>query len=377
MFDMVQLRPIVPGRIAILELSNTDGCSLRFVGVHLQPEWTPRRKINELNFVHSDEPRINMLTGEVVRSADNAGKLFETEFPFLTELWQPRFTRVSGSQTSSRIDRVNTNIHAVEVADWETSCKTIWTKCFNTASDHVPVCVAVASARKHGEFYPNIPTWVAKDPKFAETVLKELRPRSSCSGCGTVQGVKHLSPAERLSDLKESFALAAVQIKRSSRPQLALSAHEKLDWATLAIRNLNSKRWQCVARAIDAYEHLAQFFPCEMWTEHGVFQLHNSRAVDSVDIEGPDSVKHNDLCEHARLLNSEAVDLRIVELKDTGNCNTDRRNEEAKLRNLQNFRQRWQPSRRRAVSTIIVSTIAAVSTTTTHGTGGTPGRKCV
>ena len=109
MFDMVQLRQIVPGRIAILELSNADGYSLRFVGVHLQPEWTPRRKINELrrcvhrneerrvadfwmgdfNFVHSDEPRINMLTGEVVRSADNAGKLFETEFPFLTELWQP------------------------------------------------------------------------------------------------------------------------------------------------------------------------------------------------------------------------------------------------------------------------------------------------
>ena len=94
------------GASRFLELSNADGYSPCFVGVHLQPEVTPRRKINELrrcvhhdderrvadfwvgnfNFVHSDEQRINMLTGEVVRSEDNAGKLFETEFPFLIEL---------------------------------------------------------------------------------------------------------------------------------------------------------------------------------------------------------------------------------------------------------------------------------------------------
>ena len=42
--------------------------------------------VGNFNFVHSDEQRINMLTGEVVRSEDNAGKLFETEFPFLIEL---------------------------------------------------------------------------------------------------------------------------------------------------------------------------------------------------------------------------------------------------------------------------------------------------
>ena len=167
-----------------------------FINTHVQPKCTSAEKFSkfcrvrrvsvvrrsvafvasDFNFVLKDEPRYDISTGKEKNTDAAMADRFATTMDNLTELRQdmPTRRRKDGDRISvtSRIDRIYTSIHPVDLMDMKIDCKAL-DNVFSSRmlSDHSPVI-----AKLHKPFIEPatwcIPHWMAMSEVYRRILSK-------------------------------------------------------------------------------------------------------------------------------------------------------------------------------------------------------------
>jgi hypothetical protein len=209
----------------------------------------------DFNFVHSDESRLQVSSGNYSNSHRCLGLHFENTFDFLTEIYQDQYTRRGMDNgrlaNLSRIDRVYTNLFPGDLLDLSPTCSTVGSITNGKLlSDHVPVASSVSIVQPAMDQCKKLPKWIFSHPDFDSTfnLLWDDCPDFLC-------------PFEKLEFYKSLlYDVFGILQKFSIKHSASSSNAEHIFWTLRAIRASRDFNVTKIKRCCQAYPALGAFF---------------------------------------------------------------------------------------------------------------------
>ena len=279
-FTSCRSEEVERGRALLVTLEGGGLHPLAFCCLHMVPEWSVGFKRNfldrvsgrspkvgdaclvlggDLNFPAVGEGRLNVNTGRVSLSDEAVSAHFDNVFPELCEILGDRPTRrgfINGVlSVVSRIDRVFMNMLPSELLSRNASvCVLDDLNCIDLLSDHSPVLFSVGAVSRGGRCRGGVPGWVAERHDFPEHVSEQFERSMTC----LVE-----EPFDRLRRYKEAMSRAAtIIIGKASAVECAKPA-SRLFWITAARSAVRARSSSKLARAVERFPGLCNFFNCE------------------------------------------------------------------------------------------------------------------
>ena len=212
----------------------------------------------DLNFPGVGEGRLNVGTGRVTLGDERISAHFDDTFDELCEIASDRPTRrgfVDGVlSVVSRIDRLFMNLLPSELLSRGAGvCVLDDLNCAELLSDHSPVLLSLGRVAGRGRGGGGVPRWVADRSDFPGIVHEQFERSMTC-----LVG----EPFDRLRRYKSAMVKAATMIISRATADECVSPASRLFWISAARASVRARSRTKLARAIDRFPHLGEFFNC-------------------------------------------------------------------------------------------------------------------